>query len=111
MRILMLSIGVLPYVGFVAIDVWMHEKARRVPRVEQWLHLGIGVANGSFLLLAFLGKPWPALAMLGLGLTFMAVDELGFHRGLSTRERRLHGAAALSLMLFVTLWLWTVFQH
>ena len=55
MRLLVLSVALAPYLGFIAIDAWMHEKARRVPTVEQWLHGGIALAIGSFFLMAFLG--------------------------------------------------------
>ena len=101
MRLLVLSLSVAPYVALVAADAWMHEKARRVPLIEQCLHLGIGLSVGSFLVLAFLGHVTPALTALGLTAVLMSADELGFHRGLSRRERLLHAAAAASLMLFV----------
>lgn len=110
MRYLILTLGVLPYVGFAALDVWIHETDRRVPRVEKCLHLGIGLGVGGFLLLAFLGQLAPALAFLTVGLCFMAIDEFGYHGSLHRAERRLHGAAALALLLFLLVWLWTEFQ-
>ena len=55
MRLLVLSVALVPYLGFIAIDAWMHEKARRVPRVEQWLHGGIALAIGAFFLTVFVG--------------------------------------------------------
>ena len=110
MRNLVLSLGVLPYLGFAALDVWVHEKGRRVPQVEKWLHLGIGFGVGGFLFLAFLDYRFAALTLLPVGLCFMAIDEFGYHRALARTERRLHGAAALALLFFVLVWLWTEFQ-
>ena len=107
MRLLVLSLGVIPYLALVAADCWMHEKSRRVPRREQYLHLGIGLGIGSFVVLAFLGRIEAALAALLCGLAFMAVDELGYHRSLARRERRLHAYAALALLLFLGVFLWT----
>ena len=55
MRLLVLYAALVPYIGFVAVDARMHEKARRVPRTEQWLHGGIIVTLGTFFVLAFSG--------------------------------------------------------
>jgi len=106
MRLLVLSIALAPYIGFVAVDAWMHEKARRVPKTEQWLHGGIVLALGAFFVAAFLGANWIAGVLLVLTLPLMAVDEIGFHGHLSKRERLVHLAEGLSLIMFVTVWLW-----
>jgi hypothetical protein len=106
MRLLVLYAALVPYLGFVAVDAWMHEKARRVPRAEQWLHGGIVVTLGSFFVLAFSGANIAAGILLVLSLPMMAVDEIGFHGHLSRRERLVHLAEALSLILFVSVWLW-----
>ena len=108
-RFLLLIFGLLPYAGCVTVDAWMHEKARKVPRFEQWLHFGIGVSIFVFVLFAFLGKVAVALVALAGALVFMVLDEFGFHAGLSRQERRLHGFGALGLLLFVLVWLWTEF--
>ena len=107
MRFLLLILGLLPYAGCVTVDAWMHEKARRVPRFEQWLHLGIGISIVAFVLFAFLGNVSVALIALAGALGFMAADEFGFHAGLSRQERRVHGFGAIALLLFVLVWLWT----
>jgi hypothetical protein len=106
MRLLVLSIALTPYLGFIAIDAWMHEKARCVPRIEQCLHGGIALAVGTFFVLAFLGANIAAGVLLLLSLPLMAVDEIGFHGHLSKRDRLVHLAEGLSLILFVTVWLW-----
>ena len=38
-RFASLGIGLLPYLGVAGIDTWMHERARKVPRIEQLLHV------------------------------------------------------------------------
>ena len=106
MRLLVLSLALTPYIGFIAVDAWMHEKARRVPKTEQWLHGGIALAIGAFFVAAFLGANWIAGVLLVLTLPLMAVDEIGFHGHLSKRERLVHLAEGLSLIIFVTVWLW-----
>ena len=107
MRLLALSLAVAPYLGFVAVDAWMHEKARRVPTVEQCLHIAIVVALGAFFIAAFVGANTYAMALLALSLPLMAADELGFHAHLSRRERLVHLAEGLSLIVFISVWLWT----
>lgn len=106
MRLVVLSVALAPYIGFVVVDAWMHEKARRVPRTEQWLHAGIAVFIGAFFLAAFRDANLIAGALLVLTLPMMAVDEIGFHGHLSKRERLVHLAEGLSLIVFVTVWLW-----
>ena len=74
MRLLLLSAALTPYLGFIAVDAWMHEKARRVPIVEQWLHAGIVIVLGSFILAAFLGINALAGILLALSLPLMAAE-------------------------------------
>jgi hypothetical protein len=110
MRLLVLSVALAPYLGFVAIDAWMHEKARRVPAVEQWLHAAIALAIGAFFVAAFLGANIVAGILLLLSLPLMATDEFGFHGHLSRRERLVHLAEGFSLIVFVLVWIWTNYQ-
>lgn len=110
MRLLVLSVALAPYLGFVAIDAWMHEKARRVPMVEQCLHAGIALGVGAFFVAAFLGADTLAGILLLLSLPLMAADEIGFHGHLSKRERLVHLAEGLSLIAFVLVWLWTSYR-
>jgi len=110
MRLLVLSIALAPYLGFVAIDAWMHEKARRVPRAEQWLHGGIAFTIGAFFVLVFSGADIAAGILLLLSLPMMVVDEIGFHGHLSRRERLVHLAEGLSLLVFIGVWLWMSYR-
>lgn len=106
-RLLILALAIGPYLGCVSVDAWMHERHRRVPRVEQFLHAGIGLGVGAFLLLAFIGvNSWALLALAG-GLLFLGADEFGFHRALPRRERTVHIAGLGSLLGFVGVWAWT----
>ena len=110
MRLLVLSLALTPFLGFIAVDAWMHEKSRRVPRIEQWLHGAIAVSLCAFFVLAFLGTYTAAVILLLLSLPLMAVDEIGFHGHLSRRERLVHLAEGLSLIVFITVWLWMRYQ-
>lgn len=110
MQLLALSIALAPYLAFVVIDAWMHERARQVPTLEQWLHGGIALLVGSFILAAFIGAKILAWVLLLMSLPLMAADELGFHRHLSRRERRVHLAEGLSFVIFIFVWLWTNYR-
>jgi hypothetical protein len=104
MRLFWLSIGVVPYLSLAALDAWMHERARSVPRVEQWLHAGLAVTIASFFFAAFTARTAVALVALAAFLVFLFADELGFHRGIDTRERRVHVASWVALAGFVLVW-------
>ena len=41
---LYLLAALAPYLALVSIDAWMHEKARRVPRLEKLLHASAALA-------------------------------------------------------------------
>jgi len=34
-RVIWLGLGVIPYLGLVVVDAWMHERAREVPTLER----------------------------------------------------------------------------
>jgi hypothetical protein len=104
MRHVWLGAAVVPYLALAAVDAWMHERARRVPRVEQGLHAGLAITITVFLVAAFAGRTsmgWIALACF---LCFLVADELGFHRGIDPRERRVHVASWAALVAFVLIW-------
>jgi hypothetical protein len=106
-RIVWLAVGAIPYLGLVVVDAWMHERARKVPTVERVTHYISAVALLAFLAGAF----WPhrllAAVSLAVFIPLIAFDELGFHRGISARERLVHVAAYAALAVFIAVWLWT----
>lgn len=106
-RTTLLALAVLPYATLLALDAWMHERARQVPRLEQWLHAGLALGIGSFLLAAFLDRTALAFTVLGLTSILMIWDELGFHQGLSRRERLVHLLTFFALIGFITIWRWS----
>jgi hypothetical protein len=106
-RIVALGVGLLPYLGTAGIDTWMHERARKVPIVEQGLHAALAVAFTAFALFVFLRRELPAVASLAAFLACLIIDERGFHRELAAKERRVHVISWVALLLFVGVWLWT----
>ena len=102
---MVLSLGVLPYLGLVSYDLWLHESARRVPKVEQVLHALLIVGLGGFIVTAIAGHAAIAGACLAVSLPLAVADELGFHRHLDRHERRLHLAEGAALVFFTALWL------
>ncbi len=91
----------LPYFSLALYDGWMHEKARKVPRIEQALHAVLAISLCSFVLALIFN--WPFVFKFALSSFVLAsiADEFGFHRYISKRERRVHFAAWAALAFFV----------
>src|SRR5689334_4360646 len=106
MRNVWLGLALLPYLAAAGVDAWMHERGRRVPRIEQWLHAGLAAAMAVFLAAVFTGRPAVALAALAAFLGLLAWDEIGFHQGIARAERRVHVASWFLLAAFVAAWWW-----
>jgi hypothetical protein len=106
-RIIWLALGAVPYLGLVAVDAWMHERARKVPPLERIIHYTSAVALLAFLACAFSARHSLAAVSLAVFIPLTVIDELGFHRAIGRGERRLHMAAYAALTLFIGLWLWT----
>jgi len=104
MRLLWLSLGLVPYLSLAGLDAWMHERDRRVPRVEQALHAGLALAIGAFLTGVFTSRTLLASIALIVFVALLVADEAGFHRGLERRERHVHVASWVALAGFVLLW-------
>ena len=102
-RVLLLGAALAPYLALVTVDAWMHEKARRVPRIEQLFHLAAALLFAGFVTAVFLDSA-AALPVLAAYVVCAAVDEFGFHRHLSASERRVHFVSYAALALFVTAW-------
>jgi hypothetical protein len=106
-RILALGIGLVPYLGTAGIDTWMHERARKVPLLEQGFHAALAVTFAAFAICVFLRRNVPAIAWLAAFVLCLACDELGYHRVLAANERRVHVISWAALLLFCGVWLWT----
>jgi len=102
----LLGVALAPYLVLVSIDGWMHEASRQVPRVERWLHYSAAALFLGFLVALFRDATGFALALFGAFAALTVWDEIGFHRSLAVRERRVHFAAYVALLLFVGVWGW-----
>jgi hypothetical protein len=102
----LLGAALTPYLALVAVDAWMHEAARQVPRVERWLHYSAGALFLGFLVALFRDATALAIALFGVFAVLTVWDEAGFHRSLDVRERRVHFAAYAALALFIGAWAW-----
>jgi hypothetical protein len=101
-----LGIALLPYVALAGIDAWLHEKARKVPRIEQMLHATAAVSLFVFVGAAFGARSALAAIALGVFAVVTFADEFGYHGHLAARERRIHFAAYAALLVFVLAWRW-----
>lgn len=102
----LLGVALAPYLALVSIDAWMHEAERKVPRVERWLHYSAGALFLGFLVALFRDATAVAVALFGVFAVITVWDEVGFHRHLDARERRVHSAAYVALALFLCVWGW-----
>lgn len=105
MRTIWLALALVPYASLALYDGWLHERARRVPRVEQWLHAGAFCSLIVFVGTAFRAQNQIALVALSIFVPIGAADEFGFHAHLAQRERRIHFASYAALGVFVFVWL------
>jgi hypothetical protein len=106
-RIILLGLGAVPYLCLVAVDAWMHERARKVPGLERIIHYTSAIALLAFLAGAFSARHSLAVMGLAVFVPLTVADEFGFHRAIARRERRVHFAAYAALTLFIGIWLWT----
>jgi hypothetical protein len=104
LRSVWLGVALLPYLALAGFDAWLHEKSRRVPRIEQLLHAGAALSLIAFIAAAFAAVPLVAASAFVLFLGCAGFDEFGFHRPLPARERRVHFASYAALGLFVLVW-------
>jgi len=107
-RLVWLGVGISPYLGLVGVDTWMHECARKVGRVEKWLHAALALAFTGFLSCVFADRFVPAAVFLLAFLACLGCDELGFHSDLARSERRVHFLSYAALFAFIGIWSWTL---
>jgi hypothetical protein len=104
MRNLWLGLALVPYLAAAGVDAWMHERGRRVPRVEQSIHAALAMAMAAFLWAVFTDRAAFALAALGCFALLVVWDELGYHGGIARSERRVHVVSWVALAGFVAAW-------
>ncbi len=107
MRNAWLGLALLPYLAVAGVDAWRHERGRRVPRVEQWVHAGLATAMAVFLAAVFAAVPPAAFGALAAFALLLAWDEIAFHGSIGATERRVHAMSWLALAAFVGVW-WVV---
>lgn len=107
MRNVWLGLALLPYLAVAGVDAWMHERGRRVPRIEQWIHAGLALAMLGFLAAVFAGHSAIAWAVLACFLALLAWDEIAFHGSIGARERGVHAVSWAALAGFVAVW-WAI---
>jgi hypothetical protein len=104
MRNAWLGLALVPYLAAAGVDAWMHERGRRVPRAEQWIHAGLAAAMAVFLGAVFAAPGPVALAPLAAFVALVVWDETAFHRAIHASERRVHVASWIALAAFVASW-------
>jgi len=106
MRNVWLGVALVPYLAAAGADAWMHERGRRVPRLEQWAHAGLAAGMAAFLAAVFAGRPAVAMGALAVFAALVAWDELSFHKAIAAAERRVHLFSWIALAGFVAAWAW-----
>ncbi len=106
MRTFVLLVALIPYLSFLAVDTWYHEKKRVVPPIEKSIHAAIIFGLAIFFILAFQHQTFYAYLVLAPTLICMTVDEIVYHQQLKTNEKLLHIGAGFSLTLFLGVWIW-----
>ena len=104
MRNAWLGLALVPYLAAAGVDAWMHERGRRVPRVEQWIHAGLAAAMAVFLGAVFAAAGPIAFAPLAAFVALLVWDEAIFHRTIHRAERRVHAVSWFALAAFVATW-------
>lgn len=104
LRVVWLGLALVPYAALAAFDGWLHEKSRRVPRVEQWLHAIAALSLAAFVVFVFSARNTAATILLAVFIGAASLDEFGFHRHLDRRERRVHFASYSALAVFIVAW-------
>jgi hypothetical protein len=100
----LLALALSPYLAIAGVDAWMHERGRKVPKREQWIHAGLAVTLLAFLAAVFANRAALAIAVLAAFAVLLCCDEFWFHRDIAASERRIHVASWLALAGFVIAW-------
>jgi hypothetical protein len=101
MRTVVLCAAVAPFLWFAWKDNLFHLRGRRVPALENLLHLGLAVALALVFTGAFAAKIKLLFAGLGGVGVLGALDELVYHRAIPSDEHDLHAKEHFTLLVFV----------
>jgi hypothetical protein len=101
MRVLVLCAAVAPFLWLAYRDNLFHLRGRRVPLVENLLHVGLGVALVVTIGGGFAGRVDRLLAGVGGVAVLGALDEFVYHRQIPVEEHDLHAKEHFTLLLFV----------
>jgi hypothetical protein len=93
-----------PYLSLALYDGYLHDRARHVPKTEQYAHAALGMSIALFLYGAFSQHVFMATTFLTIFLATYSIDEFVFHRGIARHERMIHAAAMSALAFFVVVW-------
>jgi hypothetical protein len=106
MRIVWLCLALLPYAALAGFDGFLHERSRRVPKLEQWLHAGSAISIVVFIVAVFRAQTMLAIVAFCIFAPIAATDEFGYHAQLAARERYVHFASYVALCIFACIGLW-----
>lgn len=105
-RMFWLSVALLPYLLVAGWDAYLHERVRKVPTVEKWVHALLAVLLLAFVSAVFTARTQLALVLLAAFALVAVWDAFGFHALLSRHERRVHAVANSLLLGFIVFWIW-----
>ena len=101
MRTVVLCAALAPFLFFAWKDNLFHLRGRKVPPVENLLHLGLGIALALMFAGAFAARvPRMLMGLAGVAL-LGALDELVYHRQIPVDEHDLHAKEHFTLLVFV----------
>src|SRR5690349_790960 len=101
MRVVVLTLALLPYAFLGLSDVLFHARHRPVAGAERLAHATIGLALLTVVPQAYLGGRGLVLAGLLLFVAARAIDEYVFHRAVPHAESRLHARTHQAFLLYV----------
>ena len=98
-----MGVALVPFLVFAYRDNVLHFRARKVPKLENVLHLLIGMVLFFVIGSAFMGRMGRMLAGLAIFSIVGAMDELGYHRAnaIPTEEHDVHAKQHFALFVFV----------
>jgi hypothetical protein len=98
-----MGVALVPFLVFAYRDNVLHFRARKVPLLENALHVALGFVLFFLIGSAFMGRMGRMLVGLGIFCALGAIDELGYHRAsaIPTEEHDVHAKQHFALFVFV----------